>query len=263
MLSAQKTGIAEEGLLFGIDYKLFGGQALERTITRDVTETIIKKNRENGVIISISIDSTFTKIILIIENPNNLDGIIVGTLEIPFPDLDKLGKILSIPGVIDIRLFKCNGTPPPLSSPSSAFSPPAKSDYYKETMADKIKISNIYGRSTSGSLIADDFTPVVGKGGKSSYINPILGDALKAVITNNKEEIRTRKCTQWNTTNSNCIEVAKNSSNSDIFICGRCKRYLAEKEEFKCTNTSCTNAVYIDIKGSVKNQMCNSCCSNN
>jgi hypothetical protein len=257
-MSTQKAS-TEEVVICGIDYKLFGDQALERTITRDVTETIIKKNRENGVVISISIDNTFTKITLIIENPNNLDGIIVGTLEIPFPELDKIGKILSIPGVIDIRLFKCNGTPPPLSSPSAAFSLPAKSDYNKETMA--VKISNIYGRSSSGPSSADDFTPVVSKSKSVLALNHILGDALKTVITNNKEEIRARKCPHWNNTN-NCIEAAKNP-NVELFICGRCKRYLADKDEFKCTNASCTNAVYIDIKGNVKNQMCNSCCSNN
>ena len=251
---------------YGVDYKLFGEIELERTLFRDSSEKISKKSVDCGVELYIEVDKAFTKILLIIENPNQSEGVIVGTLEIPFPEIDKPGKIIAIPGVIDIRLFKCNGAPPPLSS-SPAAALPLKLEYGRDqpSMADKIKISNIYGRPT----VSDEFIPVVkGKtnpGLKSPVnftLNPLLGDALKMVITNNKQKIIERDCAQWNGT-SNCIAEAARNSSVEPFICGRCKRFLAEKPEFKCSNTSCTNAVYIDAKGNVKNHMCNSCCSSN
>jgi hypothetical protein len=219
-----------------IDYKMFGGSLVERSAIRDY-DPIVKK--KDGVVVSFSpTGEDFSGIRLIIENPENVEGIIVGTLEIPFPK-DGENKILVIPNIIELRLF--NGSQPSILTQSGvSYSTPHH--YKQQTLADRLKISNVY---ESKEFVSQ------------SKINPNLAETLMNIVKSNKAEIKKRICSNYETTSTNCILQAMNSSSHDYFICGQCRKFLASKDDCKCQR--CSDPVFIDSKGSAKNKLCNKC----
>jgi hypothetical protein len=226
-----------------IDYKMFGGSLVERSAVRD-HDPIVKK--KDGIVVSFSpIGEDFSGIRLIIENPENVEGVIVGTLEIPFPK-DGDNKILVIPNVIELKLF--NGSPPSTLAPSGvsvAYTP------YKQqqTLADRLKISSIYESDR-------DNRPFIPQG----KINPNLVETLMNIVKLHKTEIKKRICSNHETASTNCILQAMNSSSHDYFICGQCRKFLASKDDCKCQR--CSEPVFIDSKGNAKNKLCNKCSNN-
>jgi hypothetical protein len=226
-----------------IDYKMFGGALVERSAVID-NDPIVK--RKNGVVVSFSsIGEDFSGIRLIIENPENVEGIIVGTLEIPFPK-DGDNKILVIPNIIELRLF--NGTQQStLATASSGGGGGGASSHYKhqQTFADRLKISSIYESRSDRPFTTQN------------KINPNLVETLMNVVKVCKLEIKKRICSNHESTSTNCILQAINSSSHDYFICGQCRKFLASKDDYKCNR--CMDPVFIDSKGNAKNKLCNKC----
>jgi len=241
----------ESSLVKVVDFKMFGGSLVERSAVTDYDSTVKKKD---GIIVSFApIGENFSGIRLIIENPENVEGVIVGTLEIPFPK-DGDTKILVIPNIIELRLFSGN-SPSALSSSCVSSDNSSSSSHlsYKQppqTLADRVKISSIYERPKTFSAQ------------KESRVNPNLTDTLMNIIKTHKSEIsKQRTCSNHESIKTNCIMQAINSSSYDYFICGQCRKFLAAMDEYKCNK--CAAPVFIDAKGSAKNKFCNKCSNGN
>jgi uncharacterized CHY-type Zn-finger protein len=220
-----------------IDYKMFGGSLVERSVARD-HDSIVKRDRATGVVVSFSpVGEGFTGVRLIIENPDGAEGIIVGTLEIPFPKNGD-SKIVVIPNIIELRLF--NGSSPSVLSATSHYK------HHNQTLADRLRISNVYENSDGNGAFVSQ-----------SRINPNLTETLLGIIRVHKNEIKKRICSNHESKNTNCIIVSMQSADEDYFICGQCRKYLSTKDEYKCSK--CSAPVFIGPKGNAKNKLCNSC----
>jgi len=230
------------------EYKAFGESAMERVVIRNVSPIKISKD---GITISFTPigEDEYTGIQLIIENPEKVEGIIEGSLSIPFPKNGDT-KILVIPSIIELRLsIETVGalTVRPQAT-STEMSRSGNFNYKPGTFADKAKISTLYNESKGG--------------GKSSvprdFINPHLPELLKKTITENMKELVKKTCKH--AVNTNCLLVVLRLNSSVYFICGNCKGFLAQKEGFKCKNyTECGKAVYIDAQGNINSNTCNDC----
>lgn len=220
-----------------VDYKMYNGTLVERSLLTD--EPIVKK--KNGIIVSLSlIEREVSGIRLIIENSENMKGVIVGNLEIPFPENGDT-KILVIPNIIELKLFN-GGNPSSLVQTSSVSAVAQPQFKPKPTFADSIKISNVYGDTTKP---------------KKRVINPSLPEALISVLKENGAEINKMSCVSCET-KTNCILRAANAlPDAKYYICGSCKRYLSLQSQYKCE--SCSGAVFIDGAGNACNKLCNKC----
>jgi len=180
--------IKMEAAAYAIDFKIIREgeniQIIERVAIVDC-DRIIRKGT-NGIIISMSavalvseegsaLENNYKSINIIIENPENAKGVIIGNLELPFPEEGET-KIQTINDIISIKLLK-------------------------------IKNSN---NTISSFLDKADKAPVVmsptyaNRVNVNKVINPRMNELLKNSIIKYKKEFHNHNCYEKNN-KSNCI----------------------------------------------------------
>lgn len=248
---------------YAIEFKNITNGNIHKFIERVeiVDSEIITRKGKDGVLISISAianssdaasnvateSNGFKSINIIIENPKNAKNVIVGNIEIPFPE-DGETKVQTINDIISIRLlkFKNSNSGNIISSFSEEVSNAKEPEARIASISPPPGIPVTYANRLSG-----DFKTINNK-----IINPKMSELLKNAILKYKKEFNIHTCYEKNNKGS-CIMEASRLNSGDYSICGQCKRFLSSIREFKCKQ--CNNAVFIDGKGSARNEYCNEC----
>ena len=130
--------------LYIVEYKAF--QPIHETNIIG-SDPITKKDDKSGVVVTM-IKKDYVNgsvgISLIIENPNNIENIITGNLEVPFPSENNVkSQIVKINNVIElvlsVKVLSAQTEPP---SKPVAIKPPTENDFItvsRKTFADRVK----------------------------------------------------------------------------------------------------------------------------
>jgi len=254
--------------LYVIEYKAFQQYSVHETNILGADP--ITKKSDNGVVITmmrLDRENTSSVLNIIIENPNNINDIITGNLQIPFPSEENIkSQIIRINNVIEIVLSIQNAK----AAIAKNIEKNSSSDDFitvgKKTFADRVKGDSAKGVKTIVKSIesrpAQKLNTYQYPTSVSNNINPSIEENLKNIIDSNREKINSEKCFRQNE-KSNCLIVASHKTSDSFEICKQCKNSIAngarelEVSDYKCV--TCASIVFINDCGLPNYKHCNSC----
>jgi hypothetical protein len=237
-----------------IEYKAF--QPIPETNILGL-EPIIKKDDATGVLITMIKKECVNSVSLsiIIENPNNIDNIITGNLEIPFPsDYGVKSQMIKINNVIEFVLSKKLIGLQELRD----VAPVSNQDDKFITVSRKTFADRVRGGELSQSKI-NTYKDSSYQTRVSSIIVADLDANLKKIINNKRDVINEERCYRCHE-KSNCLIML---SYKKCDICKQCKNIIAVSanelniNDYKCN--SCSGIVFINDQGLPNFKSCNSC----
>jgi hypothetical protein len=240
-----------------IEYKAF--QPIPETNILGL-EPILKKDDATGILITmLKKESTHNVVLnIIVENPNNIDNIITGNLEVPFPAENGVkSQIVKINNVIEFVLStKLIGAQE--VKESSAIVANNTQDEKFITVSRKTFADRVRGIDLSQSKINIYKEPSL----QSKVNGTIIADLdanLKKIINNRRDAINEERCYKCHE-KSNCLIMLSYKKGD---VCKQCKNMIAVSanelniNDYKCIN--CSGIVFINDQGLPNFRTCNSC----